>query len=362
MGRRAASRPVEGPSEVRDQVVDRPRSRPTGERAPDRPRAATPPPTGASSRPGTSISDSTPPSDSARVKRRVASADRRRPRSGGGPPGRAGAGRGHERHHPAEARVVDHGDVAARPEERRDRRPVPAVPLHAQVQRPEPPQDEEAVERPRDGAHRVLEEPQPLGDRVVRGDGHADDRVGVAGEVLGRRVEHDVGADRQRPLQRRRRERVVDDDQRPTAALRRPAARRRPRRAAMSTTFNCGFDGVSNQTSRVRSVSASQSTSGSAGEIDVPRRRPRSSTDPLEIAERAAIDVVADDDLVARRGELGDAPRSPPTRRRRRCRGRRPRAPRPRVRAARAWGSASARTRTRRRGRPTPSWAYVEVW
>ena len=84
-----------------------------------------------------------------------------------------------------------------------------------------------------------------------------------------------------------------------------------------------------------------------------PGRRSAASTpaagpaDALEIAVRAAVDVVADDDLVARPGELGDG------RGRRRARGegdpvpRRPRAPRPPARGARASGSASGRTRSR---------------
>ena len=47
----------------------------------------------------------------------------------------------------------------------------------------------------------------------------------------------------------------------PASAARRATASAAPE---MSTTFRCGFDGVSNQTSRVRSVSASQSASGPA--------------------------------------------------------------------------------------------------
>ena len=50
-----------------------------------------------------------------------------------------------------------------------------------------------------------------------------------------------------------------------TSGRRPPSASRRATvaaTAAMSTTLRCGFDGVSNQTSRVRSVIASQSTSG----------------------------------------------------------------------------------------------------
>ena len=52
-----------------------------------------------------------------------------------------------------------------------------------------------------------------------------------------------------------------------TSGRRPPSASRRATVAAvaaMSTTLRCGFDGVSNQTSRVRSVSASHRTSGPA--------------------------------------------------------------------------------------------------
>ena len=52
-----------------------------------------------------------------------------------------------------------------------------------------------------------------------------------------------------------------------TSGRRPPSAARRATVAtvsAMSTTLSSGFDGVSNQTSRVRSVSASQRTSGPA--------------------------------------------------------------------------------------------------
>ena len=85
----------------------------------------------------------------------------------------------------------------------------------------------------------------------------------MAGEVLRRRVEDDVRAEVERPLEDRRGERVVDDDERPrpvAAALADDAAPS----AAMSTTLRSGFVGVSNQTSRVRSVSASHIASGSA--------------------------------------------------------------------------------------------------
>ena len=207
------------------------------------------------------MSDSTPPSDSARVNRRVPSAiaiARSAAVRPAAPPGRAGT-RPSRRSPGSGPR-----DVRAAAQPGHDRDGVRAVPLHPQVERPQAAQDEEAVERSGHRAHRVLEEPQALGDGRVRGDRHAEDRVGVTGEVLRRRVEDDVGAVLERPLERRRGERVVDHDQRPPATLARRAARRVAATASMSTTLSSGFDGVSNQTSRVRSVSASQSTSGPA--------------------------------------------------------------------------------------------------
>ena len=249
------------------------------------------------------MSDSTPPSDSASVNSRVALGDRDGP-VGGRAFGPATGGR-HERDHPAPPRVVDRGDVGAAAKEGGDRRGVRPVPLHAQVERPQPAQHEEAVERTGDGAHRVLEEAQPLGDGLVRGDGHAQDRVRVAGEVLRRGVEDDVGAVLQRPLERRGREGVVDDDQRPPAALGRAPGHDRDRRRD-----------VDDLEVRVRRR-LEPDEAGPLGqrlpqdvrpgrEVDVARVHAGPATDPLEVPERAAVDVVADDDLVARSCQLGD--------------------------------------------------------
>ena len=69
--------------------------------------------------------------------------------------------------------------------------------------------------------------------------------VGVPAEVLRGRVQHDVGAQLERPLQVRRSRTCC----RPPAARRRRARPRRPR--AMSTTFSSGLVGVSIHTSRV---------------------------------------------------------------------------------------------------------------
>ena len=116
----------------------------------------------------------------------------------------------------------------------------------SQRERLDPAQDEAAVERAGHRAERLLEEEEPLRDRRRRRRDEAADDVGVAAEVLRRRVDDDVGAELERALEVRRRERVVDDEQR--AGLVRGVGGR-----AMSTMFSIGFDGVSTQTMRVRS-------------------------------------------------------------------------------------------------------------
>ena len=209
----------------------------------------------------------------------------------------------------------------------RDGGGVRGVALDPEMERPQAAQDEEAVERPGHAAHRVLEEPQPLGDRVVARDGDAEDRVRVAGEVLRRRVEDDVGAERERVLEGRRGERVVDDDERPAPpALGRPLADRSRPTAAMSMILRYGFVGDSNQTSRVRSVSSSQSASGPECEVGV-----------------AGVDAAA----------AGGPARSSGTCRRRRRRRRRSRRRRPP--AGRSPRSPPSRSRTRSRGAPPSS-------
>ena len=92
------------------------------------------------------------------------------------------------------------------------------VGLHPQVQGAQAAVDEEAVKRPWDGADGVLHEPQPLVELGPARDHHASDDVGVAAEVLGRRVHDGIGAELERPLVGGRRERVVDRDERAALA------------------------------------------------------------------------------------------------------------------------------------------------
>ena len=93
------------------------------------------------------------------------------------------------------------------------RRRVQAVAVHAHRQGLDAPQGEEAVERAGHAARRVLEEGQAGGQGVVVDHDRAAHHVGVPAQVLGRRVHHRVGAQRDRPLQVRRGERVVHDEQ-----------------------------------------------------------------------------------------------------------------------------------------------------
>ena len=79
-----------------------------------------------------------------------------------------------------------------------------AVALHAQGQRLDAAQHQEAVERPGDRADRVLQEAEPLAQSALAvaaaDDGDAADHVGVAVQVLGGRVHDDVEAELERPL------------------------------------------------------------------------------------------------------------------------------------------------------------------
>ena len=166
---------------------------------------------------GTSISDSTPPSDSASVNSRVRAA--------------ISAASGWRKLtiplNPGQRTSLTPGVGAQQLD---DRRGAARVGLHPQLQRAQPAVDEEAIERPRNGADGVLDEAQPLVPaRRARGDHDAADDVGVAAEVLGRGVHDEVGAELERALVDRRRERVVDRDERVRAGgRRRPRCRRRP--------------------------------------------------------------------------------------------------------------------------------------
>ena len=85
-----------------------------------------------------------------------------------------------------------------------------AVGAHAHGQRLQAPQRQVAIHRTGDGARPIRQESQRLDPfRVARDDGAAD-QVGVTAEVLREAVDHGVGPEFQRALERRRREGVVD--------------------------------------------------------------------------------------------------------------------------------------------------------
>ena len=80
---------------------------------------------------------------------------------------------------------------------------------NAQRQRPDAAQNQEALERRHYAAGCFLDQEIALLVFGLRSDEHAAQPVRVAVEVLGGRVHHDIGAQRQRALQRRRQEGVV---------------------------------------------------------------------------------------------------------------------------------------------------------
>ena len=75
--------------------------------------------------------------------------------------------------------------------------------------------------------------------------------------------------------------------------------RQRPTTAAMSTSFSSGLVGLSSQTSRVWSSIAS-ATLSTRVRVDKRETQPGALQHAVEQAERAAVDVVAGDDVVAR--------------------------------------------------------------
>ena len=93
--------------------------------------------------------------------------------------------------------------------------------------------------RPGHAADRVLVELDDIGDGIVIRDRDAADNVGVAADVLRRRVDDDVGAECQRLLEVGRGERVVNGDELAFAAS--------ATTAAMSISLSSGLVGVSIQ-------------------------------------------------------------------------------------------------------------------
>ena len=255
----------------------------------------------------------------------------------------------HEREHPAEALHLALGErvlrVArqARPrhpldlrvlrEELGDVLGVRRVALHAHVERLQAAQHEEAVERARHAADRVLEEAEALGERVVAREHRAADDVAVAVQVLRRRVDDDVGAELEGALEVRRRNVLSTTISTPCALadLRDGGEvgelERRVRRRLDPDELRLLARSPSRRSSR-RSCRTGVNDEAAALEHLV------------EDAERAAVDVVGVDDVVARVQECAAGSRSRRAPRRTRARAARPRGTRGSPRARRAWGCA----------------------
>ena len=157
--------------------------------------------------------------------------------------------------------------------------------------------DQEAVEWARHAAHRVLQEPESLGDLRVPSDGEAENRVAVAGKVLGGGVEDDVGAESSGRCS------AGDANVLSTTSSGRVGRIAVPladgaRRGGDVDHLEERVRRVSNHTRRVLSVIASQSASAVPREVDVPGIDAVRRGGPARGSGRAAVDVVADDDLV----------------------------------------------------------------
>ena len=140
---------------------------------------------------------------------------------------------------------------------------VLAVALHPDRERLRAAQREEAVERRRDGADRVLQEARALAAARVARDREAADDVGVAADVLRRGVHDDVGAELERLLQVRATRTCC---RRPRSAA--DGVRALGDRARCRRTFSSGFVGVSIHTTPGRASSAF-STRPTVGQVGV---------------------------------------------------------------------------------------------
>ena len=92
---------------------------------------------------------------------------------------------------------------------------------------------------------RIVRMPRTPAISASDAEARAGDHVAVAADVLGQRVDHEVGAERQRLLPERAEEGVVDDHRRPLALLARAAGSASSAQCAMSTRPLVGLAGVS---------------------------------------------------------------------------------------------------------------------
>ena len=118
----------------------------------------------------------------------------------------------HDRDDPAEAGVADLGDRGVLAQPGGELGGVGLGTLDAQVQGAQATHGQPRLEGAGDRADQVAPVLQDPVELVVAGDDRAQQGVAVAGEVLGRGVDHHVGPELQRPLQQRGGEGVVDHD------------------------------------------------------------------------------------------------------------------------------------------------------
>ena len=169
---------------------------------------------------------------------------------------------------------------------------VLGVPLHAQLQRLQPAQRQPAIERRRHRADRVLQELDRLEDRGIARQRRALDQIGMPRQVFRDAVHDDVGAEREGLLEHRRGEGVVDDDERAVLV------------GDVGDRLDVGHD----QARVGRRLEPHQPRAlGDRGAHRVEIRRINrrdgeieAREDAIQQAERAAVDIERDDDLVVR--------------------------------------------------------------
>jgi hypothetical protein len=190
------------------------------------------------------------------------------------------------------------------------------VPVHPDVERLDPAQDEEGVHRPGRAPDRVLEEGELRSQLRVLPDERPRDDVRVAAEVLRERMDHEVGAELDRSLEVGRRERVVDDDELP-ARVRDLRDRGDVRQAQERVRRRLEEDVAGLLLDRPLDVRR-------LGGVDVGEADPVALEHAAEEAVGAAVEVVPRDDVisgdepvrgafVAARPELKARPNAPPS-------------------------------------------------
>ena len=168
--------------------------------------------------------------------------------------------------------------------------------LHAQGERLDAAQHEPAVKRREHAAGRLAGQADGVAQLPRRRDDEAADRVVVAGEILAAAVDDEVRAQRQRALEDRREERVVHDQQR--------AGLMRQRRA--------GAD-IGHVHHRVaRRLQVDRLCLRAQGGLDVGDfrrvgkldRHAVLAADVVQVARRAAVEILAANDVIAGPEEL----------------------------------------------------------